>query len=309
MKTLRSSPTPLKQSILALGILTACQGGITHKELLQRMKFCTKVDFEKCLDGLYKHGFLQKCDKSFYITCKASQLLQQLQKTDQYLKDLEKLSGSKCDAKIKYIAIRTIQAIASTIEQRDPYTAGHQTRVAALAASIAKSMGLTAHQIEGIYLGGLVHDIGKIHIPIEILANPKILTEGELAIIKTHTFLGFEVLKNIPFEWPVKDIVLNHHEHLDGSGYPNGIDKEAVIIEVRIITVADVFEAMTAYRPYRPGRTRNQAIEELSTHVGKWYDKDAIEACVHIVKHRHFKFPKLNFTTGEFELGISQPFP
>lgn len=309
MKTKRSPPTPLKQPILALGILTACQGGITHKELCQRMKFSTKVDFEKCLDGLYKQGFLQQCDKSFYITCKASQLLQRLQKTEQYLKELEKFSGSKCDAKIKYIAIRTIQAIASTIEQRDPYTAGHQTRVAALAANIAKSMGLTSHQIEGIYLGGLVHDIGKIHIPIEILTNPKILTEGELAIIKTHTLLGFEVLKNIPFEWPVKDIVLNHHEHLDGSGYPNGIKQDAIITEVRIITVADVFEAMTAYRPYRPRRTLKQATEELRTHVGEWYDKDIVEACIHLMKNRRFRFPKLNFETGEFELGISESFP
>jgi len=158
----------------------------------------------------------------------------------------------------------TIQAISTTIEARDPYTAGHQKRVTQLACFIARDMGLSAAQIAGIRVAGLLHDIGKISIPTEILSKPGLLNDVEMSMIRTHPKIGYDILKNIESEWPVAHIVLQHHERLDGSGYPSGIHGEKILLEARILAVADVVEAMSSHRPYRPAVGIEKALEEIA---------------------------------------------
>ena len=173
---------------------------------------------------------------------------------------------------------QAIVAIAATVEMRDPYTAGHQRRVAELAVAIASEMGLPAEQIEGIRIAGIVHDIGKIHVPAEILSNPSKLSDAEFSIIKTHPQVGYEILHSIDFPWPVAQIVLQHHEKMDGSGYPNGLKGEDILIESRILCVADVVEAMASHRPYRPGFGIFPALQEISRNKGRLYDQNVVKA-------------------------------
>ncbi|MDO9265563.1 MAG: HD domain-containing phosphohydrolase [Sulfurimonas sp.] len=182
---------------------------------------------------------------------------------------LEKLEGSLDHA---------VTAIAATVEMRDPYTAGHQIRVAKLAVAIASEMGLPTKQTEGIRIAGMVHDIGKIHVPAEILSNPSKLSDAEFSIIKTHPQVGYDILHTIDFPWPVAQIVLQHHEKMDGSGYPNGLKGEDILIEARILCVADIIESMASHRPYRPGFGIFPALQEISRNKGRLYDKDVVKA-------------------------------
>jgi PAS domain S-box-containing protein len=165
-----------------------------------------------------------------------------------------------------------LQAIAATLEMRDLYTAGHQRRVADLAAAIAREIGLPEEQIHGIHLAGIVHDIGKISVPAEILTKPARLSSLEFGIIQTHPQKGYDILKDIKFPWPIAQIVLQHHEKLDGSGYPQGLRGEQILLESRIMTIADITEAMSSHRPYRPGLGVNAALEEVEKHRGTFYD-------------------------------------
>lgn len=174
----------------------------------------------------------------------------------------------------------TIQAIAATIEMRDPYTAGHQRRVAALAQRIAVEMQLTEEEIHGIYLAATIHDIGKIHIPAEILSFPGMLGEIEYALIKGHVQAGFNILKNIEFPWPVAQMVYQHHEHLDGSGYPRGLKGDEIMLGARILCVADVVESMASFRPYRPGLGSGKALEEIRKNRGRLYDAAVVDVCL-----------------------------
>lgn len=182
---------------------------------------------------------------------------------------LEKLEGSLDHA---------VTAIAATVEMRDPYTAGHQRRVANLAATIALEMGLSNEQIESVRIAGIVHDIGKIHVPAEILSNPSKLSDAEFSIIKTHCEAGYDILHTIDFPWPIAQIVLQHHEKMDGSGYPNGLKEESILVEARILCVADVIEAMSSHRPYRPGFGIFPALQEISRNKGRLYDKNVVQA-------------------------------
>lgn len=182
---------------------------------------------------------------------------------------LEKLEGSLDNA---------VTAIAATVEMRDPYTAGHQRRVAKLAVAIASEMGLPAEQIEGIRIAGIVHDIGKIHVPAEILSNPGKLSDAEFSIVKTHSQVGYDILRTIDFPWPVAQMILQHHEKMDGSGYPNGLKGEDILIEARILCIADVIESMASHRPYRPGFGIFPALQEISRNKGRLYDSDAVKA-------------------------------
>ncbi|HUW49726.1 MAG TPA: HD domain-containing phosphohydrolase [Sulfuricella sp.] len=178
----------------------------------------------------------------------------------------------------------TVQAIAATIEMRDPYTAGHQRRVAALARRIAEEMHLPSEEIHGIYLTATIHDIGKIHIPAEILSFPGKLGEIEYALIKVHAQAGYEILKNVEFPWPVAQMVYQHHEHLDGSGYPRGLKGDEIMLGARIVCVADVVESMASYRPYRPGLGVRKALAEIRKNRGKLYDAAAVGACLKLFK-------------------------
>jgi PAS domain S-box-containing protein/putative nucleotidyltransferase with HDIG domain len=184
----------------------------------------------------------------------------------------------------------TIQAISTTIEARDAYTAGHQRRVTQLAGVIARDMSLPSAQIAGIRVAGLLHDIGKISVPTEILSKPGSLTDVEMSMIRTHPKVGYDILRSIEFEWPVAEIVLQHHERLDGSGYPSGIRGEEILLEARILAVADVVEAMSSHRPYRPAVGVDKALEEITRGEGTVYDRRVVRACLEAFTKRKFEF-------------------
>ncbi len=184
----------------------------------------------------------------------------------------------------------TIQAMAMIVEMRDPYTAGHQRRVTRLACAIAKRMGLSKDQLNGLRLAGLIHDIGKVRVPAEILTNPDGLSEAEFNMIKMHPLIGYEILKTIEFSWPIAQIVYQHHERIDGSGYPLGISGDDIILEARILAVADVVEAMASHRPYRPACGIDRALAEISQKRSILYDPKVVDACLQLFKEEGFKF-------------------
>jgi HD-GYP domain-containing protein (c-di-GMP phosphodiesterase class II) len=184
----------------------------------------------------------------------------------------------------------SIRAIASTLEMRDPYTAGHQRRVADLACAMATEMKMPEDQIEGLRIACYVHDIGKIAVPAEILAKPSKLSEHEFGIIKTHSQFGADVLKEIDFIWPVAEATLQHHERLDGSGYPNHLKAGKIIPEARILAVADVVEAMCSHRPYRPALGIPKALQEIADGRGTRYDTKAVDVCTKLFRKKHFQF-------------------
>lgn len=182
-----------------------------------------------------------------------------------------------------------IQAMALTVESRDPYTAGHQRRATNLARAIATKMGLSEEQIDGIRMAGAVHDLGKISVPAGILNKPGPLTENEFAIIQTHAQVAYEILKTIEFPWPVAQIVLQHHERIDGSGYPMGLKGDEIILEARILAVADVIEAMSSHRPYRPAHSIDEALEEIRQNRGIRYDPEVVDACLSLFSDEAFE--------------------
>jgi putative nucleotidyltransferase with HDIG domain len=184
----------------------------------------------------------------------------------------------------------TIQVIESIVEERDPYTAGHQQRVTDLARSIAKEMGLSGDQIDAIRMTGPIHDIGKISVPSEILSKPTQLMKIEFELIKQHPKVGYEILKTVDFPWPVAEIVLQHHERLDGSGYPNGLKNGQILMEARVLAVADVVEAMSSHRPYRAGLGIGKALEEIKKNKGILYEPDVVDACVKLINEQGYEF-------------------
>ncbi len=184
----------------------------------------------------------------------------------------------------------TVQAIAATVEMRDPYTAGHQRRVADLAAGIAGEMKLHHQQVYAIHLAGIVHDLGKVAIPAELLSKPTRLTELESSLIRIHPQVGYDILKDIDFPWPIAQMVQQHHERMDGSGYPLGLKGDAILLEARILAVADVIEAMASHRPYRPGLGMGAALEEIARNRGPLYDADVADAALRLVRERGYQF-------------------
>jgi putative nucleotidyltransferase with HDIG domain len=182
-----------------------------------------------------------------------------------------------------------IKTMALTVEMRDPYTSGHQHRVSTLACAIAKEMGLLPDQVKGISVIGSLHDIGKISVPGEILSKPGRITDAEFSIIKEHPKTGYDILKGIDFPWPVAQSVLQHHERMDGSGYPNHVSGEKLLLEARVIAVADVVEAMSSHRPYRPSLGIEKALEEVSAKKGTLYDPLLVDACLRLFNEKGFK--------------------
>lgn len=178
--------------------------------------------------------------------------------------------------------IGTLQALGAITEFRDPYTAGHQRRVAKIAVAIGRRLGLSSHELEGLHAAAIVHDIGKIAVPIEILSSPAILNDGQLEMVHEHVTAGYEILRTIDFEWPVADIVRQHHERLDGSGYPRGLQGREILREALILGVADMFEAMISHRPYRAALGKDVALRELVAGSGVLYDAPAVAALMEI---------------------------
>jgi len=192
----------------------------------------------------------------------------------------------KSTDKIKTNIEGTIHAMAMTVEMRDPYTAGHQRQVANLASAIAEKMDIPREQINSIHLAGTIHDIGKMQVPTEILSKCGKLTKLEFDMIKTHSKAGYDVLKTIEFQWPIEEFVLQHHERMDGSGYPSGLSGKNILIEARILSVADVVDAIVPHRPYRPALGIEKAQEEIFNNRGILYDSDVVDACLSIISDK-----------------------
>jgi putative nucleotidyltransferase with HDIG domain len=188
----------------------------------------------------------------------------------------------------------TVRAMSLTIEMRDLYTAGHQRRVSSLAVAIAEELHLPQEKIEGLRLAGVIHDIGKIAMPAEILTKPTRLTKTEFQLMKDHPRIGYDILKNIQFPWPVAHIILQHHERMDGSGYPDGLLGDAILMEARILAVADVVEALSSHRPYRPALGMEKALEEIRRGRGVRYDMRVVDACMKLFKDHRYSFKKEN---------------
>jgi len=211
------------------------------------------------------------------------------------LKEKSKLTKQKLQQsyqKLKKTMNDTINTIGKIGETRDPYTAGHQYRVSQLATAIAKELNLSSDKIEGIRITSLVHDIGKISIPAEILNKPIKLSEIEWSLIKDHSQTGHDILEVIDFPWPVAKIVLQHHERMNGSGYPNNLKGDTILLEARVLGVADVVEAMSSHRPYRPALGINKALEEIEKNKGILYDPKVVDVCIKLFKEKGFEFKK-----------------
>ncbi len=202
---------------------------------------------------------------------------------EEHLKSAERLRETLTD---------TIRAVALTVEKRDPYTAGHQNKVAELCVAIGRELGLDEDRLEGLRLGATIHDIGKVYIPAEILNRPGKLSSAEFEIIKSHPEVGYDIIKDIKFPWPVGQLIMQHHERLDGSGYPKGLKGDEIILEARILAVADTVEAMTSHRPYRAGLGLDAALAQIQEKRGTWYDPAATDACVRLFRERGFQFEK-----------------
>ncbi len=230
--------------------------------------------------------------KNVYIWTKASPLYDSDGNITGAIESVRDISHHKQDEEeikesmenLKRTLEGAVNALAVISEKRDACTAGHQQRTARLATMIAQEMGLSAEDIEGIRTAGILHDIGKIYIPAEILGKPGKINEFEMALIKTHPQVGYEIIKTIPFKWPVAQVVLQHHERINGRGYPSCLAKDEILLEARILAVADVIEAMVSHRPYRPSLGLELAIEEIVSNKGKLYDPDVVEATMGIYK-------------------------
>ncbi|MBA4395099.1 MAG: hypothetical protein C0407_16230 [Desulfobacca sp.] len=193
-------------------------------------------------------------------------------------------------ARLKQALDGIIQVVAQTIEMKDSYTAGHQHRTADLAKALAKEMGCSEDQLIGIYMAGMIHDLGKIAIPVEILSKPTKLTDLEFSLIKLHPQTGYDILKDVLFPWPIAQIILQHHERLNGSGYPQGLSNGDILLEARILGVADVVEAIFSHRPYRPALGIETALEEIAKNRDTFYDLEVVAACLRLFREKGYSF-------------------
>jgi PAS domain S-box-containing protein/putative nucleotidyltransferase with HDIG domain len=216
------------------------------------------------------------------------------QDVTKYKQAESELSGAL--EKVRVALGATVQAIMEIVEKRDPYTAGHQRRVADLGVAIASELEYPADQIEGIRMAGLLHDLGKISIPAEILTKPQKLSEAEYDLIKAHPKTAYDILRKIVFPWPVADIIHQHHERMNGSGYPQGLKDGEIVAEARILAVADVVEAMTTHRPYREAKRLEDALDEINQNKGVLYDSEAVDGCIRAFRSGDFEFKSLNFS-------------
>ncbi len=207
--------------------------------------------------------------------------------TERKLAEQERRENSEL---LEQFLMQTIGAIAATVEARDPYTAGHEQRVAQLASAIARAMGLPPEQVEGIALAASIHDLGKIRVPAEILSKPGRLNPIEYELVKMHAQTGYDIVKDIQFPQPIAQMVFQHHERLNGTGYPQGLKDGQILTGSKILAVADVVEAMSSHRPYRPGLGVEAALSEISEHRGILYDADVVDRCCMLFREGHFEF-------------------
>jgi len=199
------------------------------------------------------------------------------------LLEINELRYQRLSADLGTVLESTVGALVRAMERRDPYTAGHQQRVTQLAVAVGKEMALDPDRVLGLRMAGMLHDIGKINIPVEILNKPGRLSDIEMEILRSHAAVGHEILQDVDFPWPVADIVLQHHEALDGNGYPHGLSGDKILLDARILTVCDVVEAMASDRPYRPALGLDKALAEIRNQRGKRMDRDVVDACIRVI--------------------------
>jgi len=217
------------------------------------------------------------------------------------------LEEDKCRTeKLVDAMMNTIQAMVMILEMRDPYTAGHHRRVTELACAIARELNISKHRINGLQLAGLIHDIGKLRIPVEVLKNPNKLSGNEFSMIKTHPLIGYDLSIHLPRQ--ISQIVSQHHERINGSGYPEGISGEGIMLEARILAVADVVEAITAQRPYRLPHSINYALDEIRTHAGILYDREIVNACLKLFREKLFEFKYIEISNIPFKVNIERTY-
>lgn len=197
--------------------------------------------------------------------------------------------------KRRVMLLDLVETLAALVASRDPYTATHQKRVASLACAIAGDIGVESRRIEGLQIAALLHDIGKISVPVEILTKPGRLTHLEVEMLQSHAKVGYELLKRIEFPWPVATIVLQHHERMDGSGYPNQLLGEQILLEARILAVADMVDAMSSQRPYRLPKTLEDTLHELETQSAQQYDPQVVASCLGLFRSGFYSFPSPSF--------------
>jgi HD-GYP domain-containing protein (c-di-GMP phosphodiesterase class II) len=200
------------------------------------------------------------------------------------------LAALKASNELEQSLEESIKSIANTVESRDEYTAGHMKRVGLLASAIARELGLSADQIHGIELASTIHDVGKISIPVEILTKPGKLSKIEFMLVQTHVEAGYDIIKNIQFPWPIAEMIYQHHERMDGSGYPRGLKGDEILPGSRIIAIADVIESMSTHRPYRFVLGIDAALDEVKQHRGTLYDSLAADACLKLFAEKRFSF-------------------
>ena len=227
------------------------------------------------------------------------QLIKELQKMHEKVAELEKVKV-KCNQlekelkqsykKLQKIIEGTANIIMKVVETRDPYSTGHQQRVSKLATAIAQEMKLPQDKIEGIRIASLVHDIGKVNLPTEIVSKPSKLVEVEFNLIKNHPRVGYNILKKVDFPWPIAEIVLQHQEKIDGSGYPRGLKGDEICIEAKILGVANVVEAMSSYKSYRPALSIDEALAEIVKNKNILFDPEVVDTCIKLFKEKGFKF-------------------
>lgn len=254
----------------------------------ERAKFTGKIEADGFVRD-YEVRFYRKDGRIIWVSLTALGVRDEKGRIAYYEGIIEDITGRKESVeRLRKALAGTVRAIASMVETRDPYTAGHQRSVGDLARAIATEMGLPSDRIEGLRVAGIIHDIGKISVPGEILSKPSKLTDIEFSIIKTHSRAGYEILKDIDFPWPVARMVVEHHERMDGSGYPQNLSGEDILPESRILAVADVVEAISAHRPYRPSLGLKFALDEISKNKGRLYDGDVVEACLKLFNEKGY---------------------
>ncbi|MBN1472324.1 MAG: HD-GYP domain-containing protein [Syntrophaceae bacterium] len=246
----------------------------THIELRIRHKDGSWHTFEAMGSNLVRNNVVEAAIANLHDITERKESEEKLKKT---LESLKRAAGT------------TIQVLVSASESRDPYTAGHQYRAANLACAIATEMGLSQDKIDGIRMAGSIHDIGKLSVPAEILTKPAKLTKLEFSLIQEHAHSGYEMLKDVESPWPLAEIVYQHHERMDGSGYPRNLKGDEIIMEARILAVSDVVEAMASHRPYRPSLGIEAALEEIRKNKGILYDNDVAEACLRLFQEKGYQ--------------------
>jgi putative two-component system response regulator len=270
---------------------------INAQELISRVKSLLRIKTQHDEIERKTRELTNIQDQSFDKLLGLNKLLDETvrQKTASLTVEIEKVKKMGNELKLSLELTQSaltgiVHTLASTVGIRDSYTAGHQLRVANLARAIAVEMGLVQKEIEGIYLAGTIHDLGKMAVPSDILSKPGKLSKTEFEVIKIHPGAGYDVLKTVSFPWPIANIVRQHHERIDGSGYPDGVVGKDILIEARILSVADVVEAMAAHRPYRAALGIDKALEEITKNRGILYDATAVDVCVKLFKEKGFKF-------------------